>query len=305
MNIKKVIIWGYKLHSHTHSYIHHGFYKAFKSMGYDTYWFTDIDDVSGFNFENCLFITASDQEKNIPIRKDCYYVLHNVNSEKYINSSCNILTLQVNTSDSIKRVKDGDIIFNNYSFLSKGEIDCLYTCWATDLLPDEIDISNAKNIVSGDKYCLWAGTYGDNTSTFQNGTELEPFFRECEKNGIILKLINPWASPISFEDNSRLVNESYISPTIQGPWQIENRYIPCRIFKNISYGHYGYTNSEAVNDIFEGSLIYDRDPVNLFNKIIEKKNDPNHINELKFLMNEVKEKHTYINRIKLIIECLP
>ena len=120
----------------------------------------------------------------------------------------------------------------------------------------------------------------------------------------MLKLINPWASPISFEDNSRLVNESYISPTIQGPWQIENRYIPCRIFKNISYGHYGYTNSEAVNDIFEGSLIYDRDPVNLFNKIIEKKNDPNHINELKFLMNEVKEKHTYINRIKLIIECI-
>ena len=31
----KIIIWGYPLHSHTHSYIHAAFYKAFKYMNYD------------------------------------------------------------------------------------------------------------------------------------------------------------------------------------------------------------------------------------------------------------------------------
>lgn len=29
MKLNKIIIWGYKLHSHTHSNIHNAFYKTF------------------------------------------------------------------------------------------------------------------------------------------------------------------------------------------------------------------------------------------------------------------------------------
>ena len=32
-SIKQVVIWGHKLHTHTHSYIHYGFYKAFNKLG--------------------------------------------------------------------------------------------------------------------------------------------------------------------------------------------------------------------------------------------------------------------------------
>ena len=53
----KAIIWGHKLHTHTHSYIHNAYYKAFKKMGYETHWFDNNDDVSGFNFDNCIFLT--------------------------------------------------------------------------------------------------------------------------------------------------------------------------------------------------------------------------------------------------------
>jgi hypothetical protein len=55
--IKKVVLWGHKLHTHTHSYIHFAFHKAFKHLGYDTYWFDNNDDVSGFDFFGSLFIT--------------------------------------------------------------------------------------------------------------------------------------------------------------------------------------------------------------------------------------------------------
>ena len=41
---ERVIIWGHKLHTHTHSYIHYGFYKAFKHLNYDVYWL-DEDDI--------------------------------------------------------------------------------------------------------------------------------------------------------------------------------------------------------------------------------------------------------------------
>ena len=34
MKITQIVIWGHKLHSHTHSYIHNGFYIAFQKMGF-------------------------------------------------------------------------------------------------------------------------------------------------------------------------------------------------------------------------------------------------------------------------------
>ena len=48
--IKKIIIWGHPLHSHTHSYIHNAFYIAFKYLGYNNYWFHDNSDIEGFDF---------------------------------------------------------------------------------------------------------------------------------------------------------------------------------------------------------------------------------------------------------------
>jgi hypothetical protein len=38
---------------------------------------------------------------------------------------------------------------------------------------------------------------------------------------------------------------------------------------------------------------------------MEEKNSSNHIEKLSFLMNEVKKKHTYINRIETILSYLP
>ena len=296
----KVVIWGYPLNSHTHSFIHYSFHKSFVSMGYETHWISD-ERKSNEDFSNTLFIASGDQEKNIPLRSDCYYVLHNVDPKRYLEHGCKILFFQVLNktalSISIEKV-------NPYTFVASGDINTLFTCWATDLLPHEIDPQNAKNQISR-RECLWVGTFGDSVGKFQNGTELNPFFDLCEKRGISVKKINPWSKPISFEENMKMVNDSFLSPSIQGPWQIEQEYIPCRIFKNISYGHMGYTNSPAVNNIFGGELIFARDTKDLFYHSLEFKEDPSHIERLKHLMNEVKEKHTYINRIKCILDYLP
>ena len=43
MKYNKVVIWGHPLYSHTHSYVHEAYNKAFKHLGYDTYWFHDGD----------------------------------------------------------------------------------------------------------------------------------------------------------------------------------------------------------------------------------------------------------------------
>lgn len=294
--MKKVVIWGYKPHTHTHSYIHWSFFDAFKDLGYDTYWFDDTDDTTNFNFDNCLFLTSSEQNQKIPLRKDCKYILHNVDVNRFAN--LDNLYLQVYTHDVLQRdvekIEEGVYYQKNST--------TLYQPWATNLLPHQINVDDARNNPNN-KYCLWVGTY-DESSQFQNGSELRPFFEECKKNGIELKIVNPWSNPISFEDNKQLVKMSFLSPSLQGPWQIEKGYIPCRIFKNISYGHLGITNSEMVNKVFEDRLLYDVDPISLFYKCLEKKNDVNHIEYIKDLMMFVKQHHTYINRIKNILHFL-
>lgn len=298
---KQVVIYGYPLHSHTHSYIHSSFKRAFEFMGYKTLWLTDKDNLSGINFDNTLFLTTGDQEKNIPLNKTSKYILHNVNSKKYLEAGCKIFTIQVHTNQIPLDTALNCERINKHSLLEKSNNNyCLYMPWATNLLPHEINLNDATN-QDKEKYCFWAGTYGDSSGPFQNGTELIPYFEKCKENGIAVKAINPWANPISDDENRRLVKNSYLSPTIQGPWQIEKEYIPCRIFKNISYGHMGITNSPAVNNLFDNLLVYDRDPVKLFHKSLESKKDPKILDKIKYLMNEVKQNHTYINRINIML----
>ena len=76
--INKVVIWGHKPHTHTHSYIHWAFFRAFKSIGYDTYWFDAKDDVSSFDFSKTLFLTEWQSDSGIPIRNDSFYLVHNM-----------------------------------------------------------------------------------------------------------------------------------------------------------------------------------------------------------------------------------
>jgi hypothetical protein len=175
-------------------------------------------------------------------------------------------------------------------------------CWGTDLLPNEIDLNKANNNKSGD--FVWIGSKGGGDTTFENWSTIDPFMNKCIDKGIKTTIVDPWGRPVSFEDNMRMINEAYLAPAILGKWQVEMGYIPCRIFKNISYGHFGYTNSQAVFDVIGAPLVFSNNSEQLFNLAIKKKNDIKHIEQLKYLMNEVKQKHTYINRIQKILEIL-
>ena len=298
----RVVIWGYPLHSHTHSYIHHAFKKAFERLGYRTAWHTDNDDVDGEDFGRTLFMATGEQEHKIPLNPSSYYVLHNVDVRKYIEHGCKVLVIQTHTNLPVET--ESDTRFNAYTLLARhDEADCLYFPWATDLLPAQIEV-NAYFSSTKDRYCVWVGTFGDSKGKFQNGTELNPYMEEARKYGIRTVFIDPWGKPVSFEENRRLVKNAFLAPAIQGPWQIEVNYIPCRIFKNISYGGLGITNNPGVNALFGNRLVCDRDPVQLFYKSVEKADVPD-IEEIRFLRNEVRVKHTFVNRISDILACLP
>lgn len=292
--MKKFIAWGVKLHSHTHSYIHVAYCKAFKYLGYDVYHFDDNDDISSFNFSNSIFLTIGGFDKKIPLIKDAKYILHNCELEKYKN--LNHIIIQVYTNDieeGCERYLNEDIEKLDYLIYYSKKNNTLYQPWATDLLPYEIDIE--YNHISNKK-CIWVGSIWG--GYHGNITEINKFINSCKKYNYEFINYNP--GQCSFEKNKELVLSAEIAPSINGEWQKNKHYIPCRIFKNISYGKVGITNNLAVKNLLEDNVIFSESD-QLMDSYLSYD-----MNKLKKIFNNscnlVKEKHTYIDRINSILK---
>lgn len=292
----KVVLWGHKLHSHTHSYIHYAFHKAFKSLGYDTYWFDANDDVRNVDFSNSLFITEGQVDRNIPLRDDCRYILHNCDQAKYkpLFEKKNCMILQVYTHDVLSRdvtkIEDCLYIENN--------APVLYMPWATDLLPDEIDaIKKTIPTIKREHKIYFVGSYMG--GGFDNRAQYDALNRACQELGVSFEQVRN----VSAEENIDLIQRSFIAPTLQGKWQCDVGYIPCRIFKNISYGQPGITNSKTVYELFNKKIVYNSDPYQLVYDA-KKQSDTMLLDDLYEQMNFVRDHHTYLNRISRLLDFL-
>jgi hypothetical protein len=312
LEFNKVIIWGHKLHSHTHSYIHEGFYKAFKYLGYDVYWLDNNDNIDNINFSNSLFLTEHQVNSKIPIRQDCKYILHNCyvdegkayykknaglwEDKRYITlaEQGNVVNMQVYRPNFVKNKKKMD----EYIYYSESNYT-LYMPWGTNLLPYEIECNKDKLINwkrSRNKVNLIGSFDGDYKTNWIN------FIKALNKEKIKFNSVGGFRNNISSDENYKLIMESYISPAIQIEQQLEVGYIPCRIFKNISYGQLGITNSKVVSELFNNKIIFNKDTYQLFyDSEFFLKNKYNLEYQFK-MMDFVKNKHTYLNRIESIFK---
>lgn len=306
MNINQVVIWGHKLHTHTHSYIHNAFYRSFKYLGYKTIWLDNSDSdniINNIDFSNTMFITEGQVDNNIPIRPDSYYVLHNCDLEKYmLVPKENMLIIQVYSKILTKNEPKIDeyIYYNKYKQDVKNNIiySILYMPWATDLLPDEINY----NILNLDKI----KTKQEINFVGMQTPEWDQVRLFCQKYKINYNNIGGFqGNNVDILVNQKLIQQSLIAPSIQTKWQIENGYIPCRIFKNISYGRMGVTNNDTVFELFKKAIIYTPNINECLKMAIHFENNPNEYKKriLIPLMCFVRDKHTYINRIKTILDC--
>jgi hypothetical protein len=258
-------------------------------MGWETYWLDNSDDISAFDFSNSLFLTEGQVDGNIPIRSDCKYILHNCDTTKYGD---NFITLQVYTTDVLTRnvEKIEDCIY------FQSEIKTLYQPWATDYLPNEIENLTSLNF-SKNRIVNWVGSVWEGGG-YGNLNEIKILKESLKKYDIDFKEIRT-----PYQENKIHINSSYISPAIQGAWQVEKNYIPCRIFKNISYGEFGITNSQGVYDLLEQQIIFDNDINILIDKAITHR-ELITLSQINSQINLVRNKHTYINRINNILKLI-
>jgi len=327
MKHKKFIVWGYPLHSHTHSYVHSAIVKAAKSIGLDTYWFDDGNYPSkdGFDYEDCLFFTEGYADDHIPILDSSTYMVHVCrNPKKYLEKEARLIDIRYNVKeifdvnyhyvrgDNVEKINDclyyeklqNDSGLTNRQFEGKHiNYEAIYLTWATDLLPSEILDEYVE--IPRQNRVIWLGTLSES-----NLKEVRPFAQACADNGVQFLHNDPWSSPMSFTDAMHATQVSYLSPDIRGSGDhdlhtgtnhLKTGYVACRQFKNISYGQLGMTNSSEAHRVLEELTIFNEDTAALFYDGRLKIEDKKLILQQ---MKLVREKHTWISRLKDLIRCV-
>jgi hypothetical protein len=325
---KKVIIWGYPLYTHSHSFIHHGWVKAFKRLGYETHWFHNEDFPTDFDYGDALVITEGYADAQLPIESSSSYFVHVCkNPGKYLDKGARLIDLRFN----VKKTKDFTYNYNienlaltsldSFTLYEKNANDlalsekyragvagyeAIYLMWATDMLPEEIDLNDAFKKRSREVHHV-------GSSWSANSKELQEFQYSLEQNGIAFIVHDPWKKTTTNEEAKLLVQKSYIAPDIRGSGVTSDDstaeesnhltigYIPCRTFKNISYGQLGITNSPAVKDLLDDYVVFSKEAGELLYAAAPYLED---FDRIQSAMMYVKENHTYINRVNALLGVL-
>jgi hypothetical protein len=295
---KRIFVWGHRSNGHTHGYVHYGYYKAFQHLGFETYWVDDNPVADPEYYKDSLFLTEGQVDRNIPLDKSNVYILHHCENKKYIEAGCRFLELgnylkfcetgEGRNHPNNKIVKIKDLCF--YDDVAP----ILYQTWATDLLPHEIKIEDACIYNSTLEKVHFIGCRWE-----ENEAPIQEFMKACRDNNKTFE----HHFRVSFENDRTLERASYICPDFRGKWHIECGYIPCRIFKGLSYGKIVGTNSPHVSKMFPEYVACSENNYDLFRACEEKYRDTP-LKKIQEAMLFVRDNHTYINRINNIFYIL-
>lgn len=292
MKNKKFVAWGVKLHTDTYSYIHDSYCKAFASLGWESVHYDGTE--KNVDIKDSVVMVSNHYENTVPLHPSNKYITHNCMRDEFKNYkrlSLQVYTNGTNSAGSVGEKINDYTVFDNHS-------KTLYQPWATDLLPDEIDVNYHSN---NSKKCVWVGSL-NNCPRFGNLSKIHPFIDGIKTHGFHFNHINPWSNPVSHEKNRQLVFESEVAPTLVGQWQLENDYIPCRFFKNISYGKLCLTNSPIIVKLLNDSVVYGegKDLVDRYLSLNQTKQKI----MFEHSINEIKTNHTFKSRVEQILKVI-
>ncbi len=294
---KRFIHWGHMPFTHTHAYVAAAFVKAFKFLGYESAHIDGTEVARNIYpplISGSLILTEGQVDAKLPRDKDATYILHNCDVDSYRRAGCRYIVLQVYTRDCLNQKVEK---LAPFTFWDR-ENRTLYQPWATDLLPHEIDV-NVNCIGKRGNVCPYVGTVG--AGKFGNIEQVIPFQAACEADG------KQWRNYCLKNDDKHreIIQTAFLAPSLQGAWQLEKHYIPCRAFKNVSYGHLGLFNLPVLEEIFGTSCVTHADGARLYHIGRQVMEDEQHSDwMIRGAMLNVRNNHTYLNRIHMILKCL-
>jgi hypothetical protein len=299
----RIVIWGLKKTYHTHRHIHQAFYKNAVRLGYETLWVEDDKKNQKHILPGDLIIFSEvygkmvpekfkSEDYNLPIRDDVKYCLHNckevLKEQININNYINLAVYQ-------NKAEGADIKIDTARYFD-AKTRTLYQPWGTDLLYTEFK----KPVYNKNRFMFWIGSIWNNDQNQGNIKQiniLKDVLIKHKLRFVQLRFIPDFL-------NTFFIRRSRTAPAIAGQYQVDINYLPCRMFKNISYGQLGITNVKKFSDILGPDYIIEND--NSIETIIDKvlKLSPE---EYKKIVKEQQEKiknYTYKESIENIIKCL-
>ena len=326
MGIKRVIIWKhlFKINqSGSHTFIHQAYYNAFKYLNYETYWCDNLEELNIDNYEGTLFFLEGNHD-GLPLRDDCYYVLHHVDNKPFIEKGCkfvnlcNFLLKSALVNESYNYPLDNSGQHGKYPLYSTEKIKphlhydiknkAIYQPWGTNLLPHEINdepINYKKSSELNFIGSVWSENINQILPMIQNvidnGINFNIYgwlqFNDLKHNKIIHKSL----CGLPESDAIDIVKSSIFYPDVRGEHHINLGYIPCRLFKNISYGCMPITNSKLAFEFFEEDILYSPNTKDFLNISVKYYNNRD-IEREKRMIKFVKENHTYVNRVNDLVD---
>ena len=321
---KKIIVWGAKFDTgHTHAFIHASIVRACEFMQIPVYWLDNRHNLDETFFDDAIIITeqwlvfANGWSNRLPLRKSSCYVIHylgnkgpvegNPGASMYLGKVGKLIDFRFASDWGIGSVPDKNYAYkfekekyinlsNGVSFLNiqeEKDYSIFYSIWGTDLLPHEINFEDRFIKPDEPKYAFFGGTIREDNKDVFTG-----FIQACKDNNIEWRHNCPWKNPLSIQQIRNSVLHSYIALDCRPNNHLSNGYISCRIMKNISYGKLGLTNSKETYDFFNGDVAFHEKTYDLFAVAMEKTKD---LDMIKRQMINVRDNHTYINRVNDII----
>ena len=289
----KIIVWGLKNErGNTFRYIYEGFYQTLQKKGISTVWVDDTKESNWLVRPNDLIIVAGLAGNNLVFRDDVYYCTHNFDLTDKQYDPKKLLKLQVYMDFAeLSDVKLEEVTF--YDTRSQ----TLFQPWGTNLLESEFYPPQTDTFKL--PIVFWVGSIWDNELHQGNLSEIAEL-KQCLLNHNIrfMPLSARVPEPIMIPS----IQHSVISPAIAGKWQVFCNYLPCRMFKNISYGVLGVSNVPKFRDLFKGCNVEGDTIDELVSNALSLSKEEQR--ELIIAQQEIVKKHTYEHKLKWIMEAL-
>ena len=296
---RKVVIWGLRRQWHSHRFIHQGFFETFKYLGIPVVWTDvtsdpDIVEAGDFVITSNVWGRGTRGEPLAPLKDGAYYCFHGFAHAGYDGTDRQprheidrkyALDLEVFLDRAAAASDRWDVV----TYFDKPS-KTLYQPWGTNL-PEE---RFRAPVISRSPLVFWVGAIWNNDLNQGNRVEIEELrsaLRHRSLRFVHLKFVPDWVSIAA-------IRASRVAPAIAGRWQVENNYLPCRMFKNISYGQLGVSNVPMFSRLYRDCTVPGRSVSELIDNALSLSRSD--VVELVEAQQKITREHTYVQKIRNI-----
>jgi len=253
-----IVLWGYKNATHSHRWIHDGYFNFLNSkLSIPVLW---LDNKSENNLliEPNSLVMLPDHHLNIDWdigvqlkpREDVFFIYHSslrLSEEWLDDNTITFIKLIEHRNYSLDRLID-PVKIRPFVYISKKSKSVMQP-WGSPLEKKDF----FKPIFNNNLIINYVGNiWGDLNNISGNKLQFEEFNLACSNTGFKLNLYNNKSE----QESVSLVRDSRIAANFGAIGHNQGDYLQCRVFKGISWGVLSLTDISAFKEILLDSYIF-------------------------------------------------